>query len=56
MVISGYCGDGGAFDDAMAGWVEAHADQTEKDHETLVKAIRAGKIEASDIKPGSKDI
>ena len=55
-VISGYCGDDDEFDEAMADWAEAYADQTEKDHETLVKAIRAGKIEASTIKTGSKEI
>ncbi|MHB1220017.1 MAG: DUF2252 domain-containing protein [Alphaproteobacteria bacterium] len=47
--ISGYCGDSDEFDDAMADWAEAYADQTEKDHAALVKAIRAGKIEAAVI-------
>lgn len=46
-VISGYCGDVDEFGDAMADWAEAYADQTEKDHAALVKAIRAGKVEAS---------
>lgn len=47
--ISGYCSDAGEFDDALADWAEAYADQTEKDHAALVKAIRAGKIEADII-------
>jgi hypothetical protein len=47
--ISGYCGDADEFDDAMADWAEAYADQTEKDHARLVEAIRAGRIEAAKI-------
>lgn len=55
-VISGYCGDEDEFDDAMADWAEAYADQTEKDHADLVKAIRAGKVEAATIPAKGKDI
>lgn len=45
--ISGYCGDSDEFDDAMADWAEAYADQTELDHAALIKAIRMGKVEAA---------
>jgi hypothetical protein len=38
-VISGYCGDSDVLDEAMADWAEAYGDQTETDHEALVKAL-----------------
>jgi len=43
--ISGYLGKGDAFDEAIADFSIAYADQSEQDHEALVKAARAGKIE-----------
>ncbi len=43
--ISGYLGKGDAFDEAVAQFSVAYADQTEVDHESLVKAVRAGKLE-----------
>jgi uncharacterized protein (DUF2252 family) len=44
--IAGYCGKGNALDEALAAWAESYGDQTERDHATLVAAIKAGKIEA----------
>lgn len=44
--ISGYLGKGDAFDQAMGSFALAYADQTEQDHQTLVEAVRAGRIEA----------
>ncbi|HEY0704196.1 MAG TPA: DUF2252 domain-containing protein [Candidatus Acidoferrales bacterium] len=44
--IGGYLGKGEAFDAAIATFAEAYADQTERDHALLVKAIRAGRIPA----------
>jgi uncharacterized protein (DUF2252 family) len=44
--IAGYVGDGDAFDEALAGFAHAYADQTEADHAAFVAAIRAGRIEA----------
>jgi uncharacterized protein (DUF2252 family) len=44
--ISGYMGKGRAFDKALTKFAFAYADQTEKDHAALVKAVRSGRIEA----------
>jgi hypothetical protein len=45
-VISGYLGKGDTFDEAIADFSIAYADQNEKDHAALKRAIRDGKIEA----------
>ena len=44
--IAGYLGKSAAFDRAIEEFSLAYADQTERDHAALVKAIRAGKIQA----------
>ena len=44
--IAGYLGRGGRFDEALASFAVAYADQTERDHATLVAAVRAGRLEA----------
>ena len=43
--ISGYLGKSDAFDEAIAAFSIAYADQSERDHETLTKAVRAGRLE-----------
>lgn len=43
--ISGYLGKSDKFDKAIADFSIAYADQSERDHEVLVKAVRAGKLE-----------
>ena len=43
--ISGYLGKKDTFDEAIADFAVAYADQSERDHETLTKAVRAGKLE-----------
>jgi uncharacterized protein (DUF2252 family) len=43
--ISGYLGKSDAFDKAVADFSIAYADQSERDHETFMKAVRAGKVE-----------
>jgi hypothetical protein len=43
--ISGYLGKGDVFDEAVADFSVAYADQSERDHEVLGKAVRAGKLE-----------
>ncbi|MFN8739816.1 MAG: DUF2252 domain-containing protein [Pirellula sp.] len=43
--ITGYLGESDKFDEAIADFSIAYADQTEKDHDFLVKAVRAGKLE-----------
>jgi len=42
--ISGYLGKGDAFDEALGDFALLYADQTERDHATLVKAARAGRV------------
>jgi len=44
--ISGYLGKGDSFDRALAKFGTAYADQTERDHAILVKAVRSGRVEA----------
>lgn len=43
--ISGYLGKGDKFDKAIAEFAIAYADQCERDHEVLMHAVRAGKLE-----------
>jgi uncharacterized protein (DUF2252 family) len=45
--IAGYLGKGDAFDVAIRKFAMAYADQTERDHRLLVKAVRAGHVKAS---------
>ena len=45
-VITGYLGDSDVFDKAIEEFSIAYADQSERDHEALVKAVRAGRLEA----------
>jgi uncharacterized protein (DUF2252 family) len=44
--IAGYCGRAKILDDALAEWAESYGDQTEQDHETLLRAIKRGEIRA----------
>jgi len=45
-MISGYLGKSDAFDQALAAFSVAYADQNEKDHAALKRAIRSGKVKA----------
>ncbi len=45
-MISGYLGKSDAFDKAIAAFSIAYADQNEKDHAVLKRAIRDGKVKA----------
>jgi hypothetical protein len=45
--IAGYLGKNAAFDRALEGFAKAYADQTERDHGALVRAIRAGRVKAA---------
>ena len=47
--IAGYLGKGETFDRAIGAFAVAYADQTERDHALLVKAIRTGKLHAAHI-------
>ncbi len=42
--ISGYLGANDTFDWAIASFAEAYADQTERDHTSLVSAAKAGRV------------
>ena len=42
--IAGYLGKSDAFDEAIAKFAVAYADQTERDYALFVKAIRAGRL------------
>jgi uncharacterized protein (DUF2252 family) len=46
--ISGYCGGShnAKLDEALFGFAEAYADQTERDHAALLDAIKSGRLEA----------
>jgi hypothetical protein len=44
--IAAYLGDDDAFDHAIGEFAIAYADQTERDYEAFVAAIKAGRLEA----------
>jgi uncharacterized protein (DUF2252 family) len=44
--LSGYMGKSGTFDRAMAAFSVAYADQNERDHAALDRAVRKGKVKA----------
>jgi len=44
-LISGYLGKGSQFDEAVAEFAVAYADQSERDYHTLVEAAHSGRIE-----------
>ena len=44
--IAGYLGKSEVFDDAVASFADAYADQTEKDYDTLKAAVQSGRIVA----------
>ena len=45
-LLTGYLGAGDAHDGAIARFAVAYADQTERDHERLVQAVRMGRLPA----------
>ena len=45
VMISGYLGNGSRFDDAIATFAVTYADQNERDHQALLRAVRTGKIQ-----------
>ena len=46
ITLSGYMGKGDAFDKAVAAFSMAYADQNEKDHAALDRAVKQGKVKA----------
>ncbi len=43
-MIAGYLGSSESFDDAIMKFADSYADQTERDYDALLKAIKAGRI------------
>jgi uncharacterized protein (DUF2252 family) len=50
--IAGYLGKSAAFGDAIAKFAVAYADQTESDHASFLKTIRAGRLRALSTSSG----
>jgi len=46
IAIASYLGKSTKFDNAIADFAEAYADQNERDHAALADAVKAGKVEA----------
>jgi hypothetical protein len=46
-MVSGYVGNGSAFEKAITEFAVAYADQTEKDWNSFLAAIKAGRIVAA---------
>jgi uncharacterized protein (DUF2252 family) len=46
IAIAAYLGKSTKFDNAVADFAEAYADQNERDHTALATAVKAGKVEA----------
>jgi uncharacterized protein (DUF2252 family) len=49
-IIAGYLGSNDQFDDALAKYSEAYADQAERDFETFQKAVRSGRLSTEPAK------
>jgi hypothetical protein len=45
-VLAGYMGRSDALDRALAAFAKAYADQNEKDHAALARAVRKGTVKA----------
>jgi DNA-binding FadR family transcriptional regulator len=45
-ILSGYMGNNDVFDRAITAFSIAYADQNEKDHAALVRAVRNGDVQA----------
>jgi uncharacterized protein (DUF2252 family) len=52
-LLAGYLGSSTAFDEALADYATAYADQVERDFEAFVRAARAGRL-ASDVDPARR--
>jgi hypothetical protein len=46
IAISAYLGKSPKFDNAIADFAEAYADQNERDHAAFATAVSAGRVEA----------
>jgi len=48
IAIAAYLGKKDTFDQAIADFSEAYADQNERDHQALVDAVKSGRIKAQE--------
>ena len=48
VAIAAYLGGGGSFDRAVAAFASAYADLTERDHASLRRAVRDGRLPATE--------
>jgi uncharacterized protein (DUF2252 family) len=46
IAIAAYLGAGGVFDQAIVEFAQAYADQSERDYEALVEAVKSGRVKA----------
>ncbi|NEA53306.1 DUF2252 domain-containing protein [Streptomyces sp. SID13666] len=53
IAIAGYLGRGDVFDRALSTFAESYADQNERDHQALVKAVKDGRVTAAQTEPDS---
>jgi len=49
LLLGAYLGKSDAFPDSMASFAVAYADQNERDHAALVRAVRNGRVQAQTI-------
>jgi Uncharacterized protein conserved in bacteria (DUF2252) len=47
IALAAYLGGSATFDEAIADFAEAYADQTERDYAALQAAVRDGRVEAT---------
>ena len=48
-MISGYLGNSSVFDQAVTRFAKSYADQTERDHKALAKAVANGRMEVAEV-------
>ena len=48
VALSAYLGTNTTFDEAIGAFAQAYAKQTEADHDTLLKAIKDGRLPTAD--------
>ncbi len=46
IALAAYLGDGDSFDRAVASFASAYADQNERDHQAVSRAVQSGRLEA----------
>ena len=49
--MAGYCGRGTSLDESIARFAVTYADQVEKDHAAVVKAVTSGRLPSDPAPP-----